>query len=168
MKNSIGYFLFVFFAVFFLTCKTPTGSSQAETKTSGDNSRNSLDWPGDYRGILPCADCSGIETDISINTGLRFKKKIKYLGKSDSVYESSGTFTWDRDGRSIILEPSGKTEQERWLVGENQLIKLDINGNRITGDLAQIADNYYLKRDTLILNKARMAPLARFQAVYME
>lgn len=32
----------------------------------------------------------------------------------------------------------------------------------------QAADNYYVKGDTLILNKARMAPLARFVAVYMK
>jgi heat shock protein HslJ len=30
------------------------------------------------------------------------------------------------------------------------------------------ADNYYIIGDTLILNKARMAPLARFTAVYMK
>lgn len=29
----------------------------------------------------------------------------------------------------------------------------------------QMADNYNLRKDTLILNRARMAPLARFQAV---
>ncbi len=32
----------------------------------------------------------------------------------------------------------------------------------------QMADNYYIVGDTLILNKARMAPLARFNAVYMK
>jgi hypothetical protein len=31
----------------------------------------------------------------------------------------------------------------------------------------QMADNYILNGDTLILNKARMAPLARFEAVYL-
>ncbi len=31
----------------------------------------------------------------------------------------------------------------------------------------ETADNYYIVGDTLILNKARMAPLARFQAVYL-
>jgi heat shock protein HslJ len=29
------------------------------------------------------------------------------------------------------------------------------------------ADSYYVQNDTLILNRARMAPLARFTAVYM-
>ena len=34
-------------------------------------------------------------------------------------------------------------------------------------EILQQADNYNLNGDTLVLNKAKMAPLARFQAVYM-
>ena len=29
---------------------------------SAHNAQNSLDWAGDYQGILPCADCEGINT----------------------------------------------------------------------------------------------------------
>ncbi len=43
---------------------------------------------------------------------------------------------------------------------------LDIE-NQFTKALTE-ADNYYVNGDTLILNKARMAPLARFVAVYMK
>jgi heat shock protein HslJ len=32
----------------------------------------------------------------------------------------------------------------------------------------EIADNYYVRNDTLQLNKARMAPLAKFVAVYLK
>lgn len=32
----------------------------------------------------------------------------------------------------------------------------------------EMADNYFLDADTLILNKARMAPLAKFEAVYLK
>lgn len=35
-------------------------------------------------------------------------------------------------------------------------------------NMLKMADNYYVIADTLILNKAKMAPLARFQAVYMK
>ena len=31
----------------------------------------------------------------------------------------------------------------------------------------EMVDNYYHNNDTLILNKAKMAPLARFVAVYL-
>lgn len=35
-------------------------------------------------------------------------------------------------------------------------------------DVLNQADSYYAKNDTLVLNRARMAPLARFVAVYMD
>ena len=43
---------------------------------------------------------------------------------------------------------------------------LDIE-NQFTKALRE-ADNYYVNGDTLVLNKARMAPLARFVAVYLK
>jgi heat shock protein HslJ len=47
---------------------------------------------------------------------------------------------------------------------------LCINNMDIETKLNQVfetTDSYYLKGDTLILNRARMAPLARFEVVYM-
>ncbi|MBO9571617.1 MAG: META domain-containing protein [Chitinophagaceae bacterium] len=35
-------------------------------------------------------------------------------------------------------------------------------------EVLRMADNYYIVGDTLILNKAKMAPLARFTAVYLK
>ncbi len=35
-------------------------------------------------------------------------------------------------------------------------------------NMLKMADNYYIIADTLILNRARMAPLARFRAVYLK
>ena len=35
-----------------------------ENKNPADNSRNSVDWNGTYRGIVPCADCEGIKTEV--------------------------------------------------------------------------------------------------------
>ena len=31
------------------------------------NSRNSLDWAGTYEGVLPCADCPGTKTRLTLN-----------------------------------------------------------------------------------------------------
>ena len=47
---------------------------------SGDNSQNSLDWEGTYRGILPCADCEGIETKITLSANGTYEYKASYLG----------------------------------------------------------------------------------------
>ena len=107
------------------------------------NSQNSLDWQGVYKGILPCADCDGIETEIVINSDLTFVKSTKYLGKEDiKGIEEKGSFTWNKDGSTIILQGINE-ESNQYKVGENTLTHLDMEGKIIIGDLAQ---NYILKK----------------------
>jgi heat shock protein HslJ len=107
------------------------------------NSQNSLDWQGTYKGITPCADCEGIETELVLNKDLTYVIKTKYLGKGDGkVFEESGNFVWDKNGSSISLEGL-KGRPSHYKVGENQLIQLDMEGKPITGDLA---DKFVLKK----------------------
>lgn len=247
----------VLLAILFLSACKP---QNAATKiTTADNSMNSLDWQGTYTGIMPCADCEGISTAITLKKDLTFVLRTKYLGKSDSVYESTGTFAWNKEGNKITLSGSEPTV---YFVGENTLSQMDKSGNQIVGattgkyilqksmavitekywkltelmgkpiimnetmakephiifhtadnrvngnsscnsfmgsyelkegnritlsklagtmmacpdmsieseflKILEMADNYYVTEDTLILNKAKMAPLARFTAVYLK
>ncbi|MFN3801816.1 copper resistance protein NlpE [Belliella pelovolcani] len=96
---------------------------------------NSLDFMGIYKGVLPCADCEGIETIIELGSGNSYVKKVIYLGKGDQkVIESGGTFTWNDDGNTITLNEEDVPNQ--YFVGENVLFHLDVDGNRIEGELA--------------------------------
>lgn len=119
-----------------------TGSAMA------DNSRNSLDWEGTYSGTIPCADCEGIKVQLNINNDLTYYKISDYLGKDDSSFTESGTFLWSEDGGSIALEGNPEGAQ-KYLVGENVLFMLDRDGNRITGDLAEM---YQLKKNPYTSN----------------
>jgi len=227
------------------------------------NSKISLDWEGTYSGVIPCADCPGIETQISLFYNNTFRMTRKYIDRNDTGSDYTGEIQWDKNGGSITLK--GLDEKEfatRYKVAENALIQLDLEGNVITGDLASkyiltkvnmnvvekywklfeifganlkdlppmatdayftlkiegnrvigsggcnnftgayqlesgnrikfsqmvstskmcitnmeveqklnqvlgMADSYSVNGDTLILNRARMAPLARFEAVYL-
>jgi uncharacterized lipoprotein NlpE involved in copper resistance len=103
-------------------------------------SQNSLDYLGIYSGVLPCADCEGIEVILELGPGDSYIRKSTYLGKDDNqVFESSGTFAWNEAGNTITL--SEEEAPNQYFVGENVLFHLDMEGNRITGDLA---DNYKL------------------------
>lgn len=96
---------------------------------------NSLDFMGIYKGVLPCADCEGIETIIELGSGNSYVKKVIYLGKGDQkVIESGGTFTWNDDGNTITFNEEDVPNQ--YFVGENVLFHLDVDGNRIEGELA--------------------------------
>jgi copper homeostasis protein (lipoprotein) len=118
------------FSLFF-ACKPASKTISPAAKP--DNSMTSLDWNGTYYGILPCADCEGIETVIQLNKDKTYYLKRKYLGKSTDIHEISGKFSWNSNGNKISLEG---ISPGTYLVNENRLIFLDINGNRITGDLA--------------------------------
>lgn len=111
--------------------------------TIGDNSRTSLDWNGTYLGNLPCASCEGIETKLTLNIDGTYHYTTHYFGLNDALeHEFLGKFTWDETGSIITLQGVNGIPG-KYKVGENQLWHLDMNGNRITGDLA---DRYILKK----------------------
>ncbi|NNT72670.1 META domain-containing protein [Flavobacterium sp. IMCC34852] len=99
------------------------------------HAKNSLDYIGTYKGILPCADCEGLETIVCINENNTYNIKTKYQGKGDKVFEQKGTFSWNKEGNTIILDDV-KNGPNQYFVGENTLTQLDLSGKRITGDLA--------------------------------
>lgn len=101
-------------------------------ESDGHTSAQSLDWPGTYHGITPCADCEGIETTVSLEKNLTFQIQRKYLGKKSAPFKSRGTFSWRKDGNSILLKEA-KNSTTIFQVGEQKLIQLDKKGNAITG-----------------------------------
>lgn len=224
---------------------------------TSDNSQNSLDWDGIYSNVIPSADCEGIQTTIVLNKDMTYKRISRYIDKDMNFFTEEGSFSWDKEGRTITLEGIDKKESPyKYLVGENKLLQFDMdgkqmeettqkkytlekvsnivgkhwklielngekitspepkepyfilsvensrisgsgncnsfngtyiltNGNRITISplastmmaclnmeidsqlfrLMDMADNYIINRDTLSLNRARMATLARFVIV---
>lgn len=114
-----------------------------ETFKSEHNAYNSLDWQGTYQGVLPCADCSGIEYTLTLNEDLTYSLTQAYQDKENAdTVTSQGTFRWEKNGSVIVLGDESDTPNQ-YFVGENLLMKLDINGEKITGDLAAL---YNLKK----------------------
>ncbi|MEA1785159.1 copper resistance protein NlpE N-terminal domain-containing protein [Arenibacter sp. GZD96] len=103
--------------------------------TYSDNSNNALDWDGIYEGILPCADCEGIKTRITLNSDGTFNRTQEYLGKNRNPFLSNGKFEWNNKGSIITL--SDNIGNQQYQVGENQLFHLDNTGNRIKGSLSE-------------------------------
>jgi heat shock protein HslJ len=118
-------------------------STMSETVVeSAHNSNNSLDWEGVYQGVLPCADCDGIKTRITLKNDNSYNMITEYLGKSDGGTYDSGLFIWDASGEVISIGSDEKKRQYK--VSENILLHLDNDGNQITGDLA---DKYKLMKN---------------------
>jgi len=125
----------IYLAILFLAACKPSSKT---TVPLGDNSMNALDWNGVYYGVLPCADCEGIETVIQLKPDKTYSLQTKYLGRSAVINTSTGTFSWNKEGNKITLE---NEHPGIYLVGENKLVYLDKDGRTISGSLA---DKYVL------------------------
>jgi len=137
MKMNVLILAAAFIAAITPGCKTQKSVPAGPTKiVIGDNSSVSLDWPGIYTGTVPCADCEGIVTTITLNNDQTYMVSTVYRGKSYKVCENSGKFSWNEAGNTIKLGGISDAPN-RYLVGENKLIQLDMEGNRITGPLAE-------------------------------
>jgi len=95
-----------------------------------------LDWNGTYKGVLPCADCQGIETTLMLNKDSTYEITTKYLGgKKEVGVNEKGTFSWNAEGNTITLS-NAKDRPAQYFVSENKVTQLDMQGNKITGDMA--------------------------------
>ena len=81
-----------------------TMKEAVQSTDNAHNSQNALDWEGVYQGTLPCADCEGIKTVITLLKDNSYKRATTYLGKSDKDIHESGTFSWDASGGIITLK----------------------------------------------------------------
>jgi copper homeostasis protein (lipoprotein) len=145
--KKIPAFLFLI-SLLLIGCQPKDGGTSAENSTltaretdGAHTSKNSLQWHGMYKGVLPCADCEGIETVLVLNAEHTYLLQTKYLGKGDGkVIERTGSIAWNTSGNTIMLA-GVEDAPSMYLVAENHLTQLDQNGNKITGDLA---DKYLL------------------------
>lgn len=109
------------------------------TPVSGsDTSQNALDWPGTYKGVLPCGDCDGIETVLTLNADMTYRLIETYQGEAGKPASAKGIFVWDKAGQVVTL-----AEGRKFKVGEGRVWHLDMEGKVITGGLA---DAYVLTK----------------------
>lgn len=127
MIKWVAVVILVAVAVLMLAmCAAPVANPDPE-----HNSRNSVDWGGIYRGVLPCADCEGIEMVVVLDREGGYRMRSRYLGKDTGMIAEQGQFTWNDAGSAVRLLGSGA----QFLVGENQLIRLAQDGSRLTGKM---------------------------------
>lgn len=140
------------FSVVLFSCNNkpqPAGQPDSATLQGSDtvtvvddehNAMNSLDYKGVYKGILPTASGSGMDVMIELADST-YNKKILYVGKGDKAFYTKGAYSWNKEGNTITLE--GEEKPNQYFVGENTLTQLDVDGNKIKGE---IEEDYILRK----------------------
>src|SRR5215470_3679838 len=114
-----------------LACTQPAGRApaspvQGTMPPDTHNSRNSLDWPGTYEGVGPCADCPGIVMSLTLDQDGSYTLISRYIDRPAPPRVNHGTFTWQASGNAITLNAGGGGA--RYAVREGSLAALPRDG----------------------------------------
>lgn len=97
-------------------------------------SRDSLDWAGNYEGLLACEDCPGIQTRLTLEPDGRFAIETRRLVRDAEPSSAQGRLTWEPNGNIILLDPNGGGQ--RFAVGEGRLLPLETGQTQPAWDRA--------------------------------
>ena len=95
-----------------------------------------------FNGVLPCADCPGIETELTlVNDDLTYTLTQTYLDRDGQPFVSTGTWTTlrgfkdDENGVVYWLDPESNRESYYLKTSESTIVMLDKNQEMIMSDL---------------------------------
>ena len=163
MKKNI--LLFAVTSVILVSCNSGKQSSQTENSNSAElemskefmaehNSINAVDWAGVYKGKIPCANCEGIIIEIQLNEDNSYKRILNYLDEDKNKFTDEGAFEWDQTGGKIRFALGEEGASNWYRVGENRLIMLDAEGNKIDNNFPP--ETYIIEKidvDYILINK---------------
>ena len=109
------------------TARKPAGEAPVPKPPDMHTSQNSLDWAGVYEGVLPCTDCPGIKTRLTLEGDGSFELSTLCLDRQVAPRVVRGRFTWDAGGDAIALDSNG--DGQRFAVGEGRLSQLNRDGS---------------------------------------
>ncbi len=142
-KNLI-HLIFVpaMFLVLF-SCSGRSGRTTQNTPPDMHTAEITFDWQGSYSGVLPCADCPGIDTELKLDSDRTYRLISIYLQEGSRPDTVTGNFSLE--GNLLTLDNLVPGEKPtKYKVEENCLKQLDQDGQEITGDLAA---HYILKKN---------------------
>lgn len=96
---------------------------------------------GIWLGMLPCADCEGIDYQINLKNDYTFKQKSVYKGKSEEIFIDEGRWGFVSDS---VIAVSGNEDYKMFLIQKNHLVMLDQDGNKIE---SSFEERYHLSKD---------------------
>ncbi len=98
-----------------------------------------LDYEGTYKGVLPCADCPGIATTLTINKDNTFAYTYTYLNSEDQLHHYTGPYTLKEN--TLTIQVDGRPIH--FFVGESRVIFM---GEQHTPNTGELANHYELKK----------------------
>ncbi len=111
----------------------------------------SEEFRGVFYGFLPCNDCNGIKTTLSLKQKNNYLLVTQPARESSREYYEKGKYSWNDKNHTVVLTPRKEsTKRQYHIENEGTLIQLNSDGERITGDRA---DDYILRRSDTVKSR---------------
>lgn len=99
---------------------------------------------GVFYGYLPCEDCDGIKTTLSLKNKNNYLLVTQYAKTSTREYFEKGKYTWDDKKRTVILTSRKKGLVRKYHIkDEGTLVLLSTDGAKVLAS----KDKYTLQRN---------------------
>ncbi len=86
---------------------------------------------GSFQGVLPCADCPGIDDRVDLFPDHAYYLRASYLER-ESAFDDVGSWALSSDGRTLVLKGGREAPLFfTWVDGGRALVNLDTEGNPI-------------------------------------
>ena len=151
-------------------CTSPGGDGPADAagaNTAPVPARDlaALAGPASWEGTLPCADCTGVATTLTLAPDGTYRRQGAYLGTSgggDTVLADLGRWRYERAASRVLLQGSTEAPDQFAVEPDGTLRQLDLEGRDIASSL-----NYSLRavpEPVLLTHPARIVVAFTYMA----
>ena len=98
---------------------------------------------GNYQGTVPCADCPGIDYELTLNNDQTYSEKMTYQDRDVPAIVDSGTYIVKNDTILQLINKSESAGMRQFSIHDGRLSMLDMDGKPIQ---SSFADRYVLKK----------------------
>jgi len=109
--------------------------------SAGPGQDREMPLPATFVGVLPCADCPGIEYRLELFADGAYYLRTTYQEREVGQLDDSGTWLRSSDGEILALHGGREAPVMFTIAGPDRLDKLDFEGRPIVSEL-----NYSLSR----------------------
>ena len=135
----------------FASARAKMRQPEADHTAHQNHTDQSQVFHGIFYGFLPCNDCTGVKTTLSLKQNNNYLLVTQYARESSREYYEKGKYNWNTQKQMVVLTPSkgGANPHYYRIENDEQLVQLNQDGTKI----AQDADRYILQRSDTVKSR---------------
>ncbi len=112
---------------------------------------SSQEFHGVFYGFIPCKDCNGIKTTLSLKQNNNYLLVTQPARESSREFYEKGKYVWDDENHTVTLTPKNDAVSHAYFIKDEggTLVHL-VNGKQVTGE---DAERYFLRRSDTVKSR---------------